>query len=437
MSKLSIRLSEETVKALGRAITDKADLIYQAYSPDGCYEVVNETHKQYQLLQDSGVISINPNNITLGSSFTAILKNLDRKSRNANIAPDIELSKHQISSEVALAQIKLDSLEDESEEMMHLANIRDTCICISEYLGREMANIEYIINSDLNNTPSIKEKRQVLESLNKKIKLQLEKIEILSRDELRKLHGEYTPAAVILNEYLADSISKFNIEMGVHLQKILILIDKLKKEQDRKSKRLWLLRKALRNNQLTPEKISIEYNDIVDKGLAFGGMALADTLHNIETVGDSEFLYSVVSKISAKKPKRKSDNLYKGEYEEFDREHKKPPPSPEKLLVMQYMADNCDMPSTKALSVREYWSLSGLERKIHYKAFLALFLKVAKSDFINDRIIKSKGQFSYKVYLKSQRLSDTCDTRYVVDAKYIKFNRTEESPSREQIWKQV
>jgi len=435
MSKVSLRLSEETIKTLGRAITDKADLIYQAYSPNGCYELVNDKHKQYQILQDSGVISINPNNITLGSNFTAILKNLDRKSRNANIAPDIELSKHQISNEVALAQIQSDSFEDESEEMLHLANIRDICISIAEYLGREMADIEYVINSDLNNTSNVKVKRQILEGLNKKIKLQLEKIEILSRDELRKLHGEYTPAAAILNEYLADSISIFNIEMGVHLQKILILIDKLKKEQDKKSRRLWLLRKALRNNQLAPEKIDIEYNDIVDKGLAFGGMALAGTLHNIETIDDSEFLFSVVSKISAKKPKRKSDNLYKGEYEEFDREHKKPPPSPEKLLVMQYMADNCDMPFTKTLSVREYWDLSDLKRKIRYKAFLALFLKVAKSDFINDRIIKSKGQFNYKVYLKSQYLSDTCDTRYVIDAKYVKLNKIEESPSRDQIWK--
>lgn len=435
MSKVSLRLSEETIRTLGRAVTDKADLIYQAYSPNGCYELVNDKHKQYQILQDSGVISINPNNITLGSNFTAILKNLDRKSRNANIAPDIELSKHQISNEVALAQIQSDSFEDESEEMLHLANIRDICISIAEYLGREMADIEYVINSDLNNTSNVKVKRQILEGLNKKIKLQLEKIEILSRDELRKLHGEYTPAAAILNEYLADSISRFNIEMGVHLQKILILIDKLKKEQDQKSRRLWLLRKALRNSQLVPEKIDIEYNDIVDKGLAFGGMALAGTLHNIETVDDSEFLLSVVSKISAKKPKRKSDNLYKGEYEEFDREHKKPPPSPEKLLVMQYMADNCDMPFTKALSVREYWDLSGLKRKIRYKAFLALFLKVAKSDFINDRIIKSKGQFNYKVYLKSQYLSDTCDTRYVIDAKYVKLNKVEESPSRDQIWK--
>lgn len=435
MSKVNLRLSEETIRTLGRAITDKADLIYQAYSPNGCYELVNDKHKQYQILQDSGVISINPNNITLGSNFTAILKNLDRKSRNANIAPDIELSKHQISNEVALAQIQSDSFEDESEEMLHLANIRDICISIAEYLGREMADIEYVINSDLNNTSNVKVKRQILEGLNKKIKLQLEKIEILSRDELRKLHGEYTPAAAILNEYLADSISRFNIEMGVHLQKILILIDKLKKEQDQKSRRLWLLRKALRNGQLVPEKIDIEYNDIVDKGLAFGGMALAGTLHNIETVDDSEFLFSVVSKISAKKPKRKSDNLYKGEYEEFDREHKKPPPSPEKLLVMQYMADNCDMPFTKALSVREYWDLSGLKRKIRYKAFLALFLKVAKSDFINDRIIKSKGQFNYKVYLKSQYLSDTCDTRYVIDAKYVKLNKIEESPSRDQIWK--
>ena len=435
MSKVSLRLSEETIKTLGRAVTDKADLIYQAYSPNGCYELVNDKHKQYQILQDSGVISINPNNITLGSNFTAILKNLDRKSRNANIAPDIELSKHQISNEVALAQIQSDSFEDESEEMMHLANIRDICISIAEYLGREMANIEYVINSDLNNTSNVKVKRQILEGLNKKIKLQLEKIEILSRDELRKLHGEYTPAAAILNEYLADSISRFNLEMGVHLQKILILIDKLKKEQDQKSRRLWLLRKALRNSQLVPEKIDIEYNDIVDKGLAFGGMALAGTLPNIETVDDNEFLFSVVSKISTKKPKRKSDNLYKGEYEEFDREHKKPPPSPEKLLVMQYMADNCDMPFTKALSVREYWDLSGLKRKIRYKAFLALFLKVAKSDFIDDRIIKSKGQFNYKVYLKSQYLSDTCDTRYVIDAKYIKFNKIEESPSRDQIWK--
>ena len=298
-----------------------------------------------------------------------------------------------------------------------------------------MADIEYVINSDLNNTSNVKVKRQILEGLNKKIKLQLEKIEILSRDELRKLHGEYTPAAAILNEYLADSISRFNIEMGVHLQKILILIDKLKKEQDKKSRRLWLLRKALRNSQLVPENIDIEYNDIVDKGLAFGGMALAGTLHNIETVDDSEFLFSVVSKISAKKPRRKSDNLYKGEYEEFDRKHKKPSPSPEKLLVMQYMADNCDMPFTKALSVREYWDLSGLKRKIRYKAFLALFLKVAKSDFINDRIIKSKGLFNYKVYLKSQYLSDTCDTNYVIDAKYIKFNKIEESPSRDQIWR--
>ena len=123
MSKVSLRLSEETIRTLGRAVTDKADLIYQAYSPNGCYELVNDKHKQYQILQDSGVISINPNNITLGSNFTAILKNLDRKSRNANIAPDIELSKHQISNEVALAQIQSDSFEDESEEMMHLANI--------------------------------------------------------------------------------------------------------------------------------------------------------------------------------------------------------------------------------------------------------------------------------------------------------------------------
>lgn len=433
MSKANLRLSEDVIKTLGRAITDKADLIYQAYSPSGCYEVINDRQKQYQILQDSGVISVNANNITLGANFSAILRKLDRKSRNTNIAPDIEMSKHQISNEVALAQIQSDSFEDDGEEVLHLANIRDICISIAEYLGREMADIEYVINSDLNNTPSIKVKRQILEGLNKKIKLQLEKIEMLSRDELRQLHGEYTPAAAIINECLSESISRFSFEMGLYLQKVLELIDKLKKEQGKKLKRLWLLRRVLRNSQFIPDKTDIEYAELVSSGLAFGGMALPETLHNIKLTDNSELLELSVSRINIQRPKRKSDNLYKGEYQELGKAYKKPQPSAEKLLVMRYMADNCDMPPSKALSVREFWELSGIKHKVRYKAFLALFLKVVKSDFINDRVVKTKGDFGYKVYLKSHYISDVCDTRYVTDAKYIKFEKNQ-APPREQIW---
>lgn len=435
MKKLSMKLSEEKIKSLGRAITDKSGLLYEAYLPSGYYEEINESQKQYKILQDSGVINVTPNNINLGSNFTAILKNLDHKSRNLNVAPDIELSKQSIGQSVLLAQLASDSFEDESEEIRHLADIRDIAISIAEYLGREMADIEYIINSDLNNTPNIKFKRIILEGLNKKIKLQLEKIEILSPQELHKLHGEYTDAAIILEEYLANSISRFNSEMGVHLDKILILIDKLKQEQDRKSKTLWLLRKALRNGQFAPDKTDLEYIDIEDSNLAYGGISIAENIHNVEISDDSYFLATVIEKLSPKKPKRKTDNLYSGEYHGGEKEYIKPPPSHEKVLVMKYMASNCELHHEKAVSLREYWELAELKHEIRYKAFLALFLKMVKSDFIEDRTIRTKDQSKFKFYLKSRTLSSTCSTRYVIDAKYIKFDKDDKPPLKEEIWK--
>ena len=431
-----IKLTEDKIKTLGRAITDKADVLFEAYSPEGCYGAVNTSSKQYKVLRDSGVISINANSITLGSSFRDILRTVDQKSYRTHTMPDVEDWKQNIHHSIQMAQAASDSFDETHDEMMHLANIRDEANMLSEALGREMANIEYIINSDLNNTPNIKAKRIILESLNKKIKSQIQKTAILGREELYKLHGDYTKAAVILDEYLSDSIVGFNHEMGVHLDKTILLIDKLKKDQNRQNKILWQLHKALRNEQFVPKHMGLELRDIESIGLAFGGIDVSDSLYNVELSDDSYLLATIMDKLASSKPitQGKDIKVYDGEYVESKEKSEQKSPSPEKLWVLKYLSNNNTDNLSRCYSVREYWQTAGLSHVVEYKAFLALVLKVCGSNFKNDHIIKKKDTCYWKLYLKKRWLSDTCDTMYITDAKYVRCHTTSTEPSENELW---
>lgn len=114
-----IKLTEDKIKTLGRAITDKADVLFEAYSPEGCYGAVNTSSKQYKILRDSGIISINANSITLGSSFRDILRTADQKSYRTHTMPDVEDWKQNIHHSIQMAQAASDSFDETHDEMMH------------------------------------------------------------------------------------------------------------------------------------------------------------------------------------------------------------------------------------------------------------------------------------------------------------------------------
>ncbi len=118
--------------------------------------------------------------MTLGASFKDILRTVDQNSYRTHTMPDVEHWKQTIHYSIQMGQAESDSFNEIPDEMMHLSNIINEVSMLSEALGHEVANIEYIINSDLNNTLNIKAKRITLKSLNEEIKSQIKKTAILS-----------------------------------------------------------------------------------------------------------------------------------------------------------------------------------------------------------------------------------------------------------------
>lgn len=440
------QITEDKIGDLGRAIASKSDFLLEIYlSSSPVFD--NKKTKHYRNLRDSGVINESDKGATLSREARYLLDNIAKKTHRRHVMPDVDVWKSQVEeySERALnAAYELDDSEDEEgylEAVSHL--VRD----LSDSLYREMADIEYIINSELSDTTNIKGKRVILTSLISRIGRQIDKLKTLSRNGLKECHAGNSKVEMILSLTLYEAVDKCIDEMQRHQTKTMALMDRLNKEHKRQNARVWRLHHSLRNNQYNPEETIFSFDDLVDLGLAAGGLDFTESLTNtdVDIESNNYFLLMTVGQISegdSTKKVARAANMYSGHVQQDDGEDeaeaetlgKEQSKTEQQEWGFSFLAYNNKHSYSENLSANEYWELFELEAIIERKAFLALILHQCKSDFLNDTIVRTADGYQWKLYIDTVKASPACATVYIKDVCYYRYKLTDGAPSREEVW---
>lgn len=441
------QLTHEKIEELGNAIKAQSELILEAYLSNKPVQYQGKQSKSFRHIRDYGIIEEYPEGIRPTNEMRQILHKMSKKNHHLHVMPDIEQWKQQIENLSKLAQNSADNFDFANEDR-YLEQITDTALMLASALRQEMANIEYTININLNNSYDIKAKRIMLQDLEKKIKSQTNKIQSLSRNELHACYGDNYKVRAILSDCISEVVDTCITELDQYLTKSIILIDKLQTEQNRQNQQLWAVNQFIKNGHYQPNNIQLSFDELVEHGLAFGGMLegedYADNALNIDTEleDNKHFLLTVLDNLSESKYPTNNhteiNNNYDNPVQKIDETDKVNEISKEQQLVFEYLKYNNREDFYTSLSVREYWQAFELEPRISYKAFLALVLHQCKNNFRNDNLVysdvKNGNTICWKIYLKTSMIG-LADTINVHDAHYIRYNKQQGEPTSEQIWK--
>lgn len=438
------QITEDKIGDLGRAIATKSDFLLEVYlSPIPVFD--SKKTKHYRNLRDGGIITESDNGASLTREGRFLLDNIAKKTHRRHVMPDIENWKSQVeeySKRALNAAYELDDSEDEEgylEAITHLA--RD----LSDSLNREMSDIEYVINSELSDTTNIKSKRVILTSLISRIHKQVEKFKSLSRGGLKECHAGNSKVERILSFSLYAAVDRCINEMQRHQTKTMILMDRLNKEHKHQNAMVWRLHHSLRNNQYRPDETVFSFDDLVELGLAAGGLDFTETLTNtdVDIENNNYFLLMTVGQISDSSPAVKTPNaanVYSGSVQKDDDVDDDEALGKEQTKTEQqewgfsFLSYNNEHPYSENLSANEYWELFELEAIIERKAFLALILHQCKSNFLSDTIVRTADGYQWKLYIDTIKSSPACETVYIKDACYYRYKLTDAAPSREEVW---
>lgn len=431
------QLTEEKIRDLGRAVDSRAELLLQAYLSELSIEDSQST-KHYRTLRDCGVIQEGVDSITLSKEMRRIFDVMAKKAHRLHVMPDIEEWKRNIEHYSKLALNASYDINESSNEQSYLDTIEDYSYELADALIQEMASIEFTINSELNNTFNLKSKRIILETLTQKIKSQIEKVQSLSREELHKCHAGNYKVSMILDSLLFGTIDQCIKELMISLDKTVVLIDKLKKEQTRQNEMLWRLHRHIRNGQYNPKDVVLSFDDLVAHNLAFGGMAVESHLTNVDIEGDKFLLLGLLDKMSA--PKRTIKDSVDNHYDDplLQVEDDKPNKailSEEQRWAYDFMKYNNTDNLDNNLSVKEFWERFEVNRIIEFKSFLALVMHICKSNFRGNTIVHTKDGYQWKLYLKTTTPSNLCHTVRIFDARYVRYKIADNEPSLDKVWK--
>lgn len=431
------QLTADKIRELGRATESRADLLLQAYLSELSIEDSQST-KHYRVLRDCGVIQEGLDSITLSKEMRRLFDIMAKKSHRLHVMPDIEEWKRNIEHYSKLALNASYEVDEASHEQGYLDTIEDYSYELADALIQEMASIEFTINSELNNTFNLKSKRIILDTLTQKIKSQIEKVQSLSREELHKCHAGNYKVSMILDNLLFGTIDQCIKELTISLDKTVVLIDKLKKEQTRQNERLWRLHRHIRNGQYNPKDVVLSFDDLVAHNLAFGGMAVETQLTNVDVEEDKFLLLGLLDKMSP--PKRTLKDSVSNHYDDpllhvDDDNTSKPRLSAEQRWAYDFMKYNNTNDINKNLSVRQFWERFEVNRIIKFKSFLALVMHICKSNFRDDAIVHTKEGYQWKLYLKTKTPSELCNTIRIFDARYIRYKVADNEPSLDKVWR--
>lgn len=432
------QITEDKIKELGRAITSKSEMLLESYLTRTPISDRGHT-KNHHLLRDFGIITEKDGGVQLTSEMIKIFDVIAKKTHRMQVMPDIEEWKRNVQHFSKLALNASYEMDESEDEQGYLDDVEHYVHSLGMALNQEMAGIEYIINSQLSDTVNIKSKRLTLNMLVQRIKSQIEKLQSLSREELHKCHAGNYKVAVILNGSICRVIDKCLDEMNNNLTKSVEMVDRLEKERKRQTDMLWRLHHHIRNNQYKPKEISLSFEDLVENGLAVGGMDLAEGCSNTEIEDNKHFLLTVLDKISeggnAQRTSMKVDSAYTGDIELMDNVEVKEEFSEVKSWAYSFLEYNSTDIESKRVSASEFWMQFELRKIIEYKAFLAMVLHLCKNDFREDNLVHTKAGYEWRLYLKTTTHSDICDTMYVQDARYIRYKAVDGAPDKDTVWK--
>lgn len=431
-------ITEDKIKELGRAIASKSDMLLEAYLARTPIPDHGHT-KNHHLLRDFGVITERDGGVQLTSEMVNIFDVIAKKTHRMQVMPDIEEWKRNIQHFSKLALNASYEMDESENEQGYLDDVEHYVHGLGMALNEEMASIEYIINSQLSDTVNLKSKRMTLNMLVQRIKSQIEKLQSLSREQLHKCHAGNYKVAVILNGSICRVIDKCLDEMNNNLSKTVEMVDRLEKERKRQTDMLWRLHHQIRNQQYIPKDISLSFEDLVDNGLAVSGIDLIESPSNTEIEDNKYFLLTVLDKISSngssqRKP-LKTDSSYTGDIQEMGKTEVNEEFSEAKNWAYSFLEYNSTDIESKRLAASEFWGQFELRNIIEYKAFLAMVLHLCKSDFQQDNLVHTELGYAWRLYLKTAKPSDICDTIYVQDARYVRYEIINGEPSKDVVWK--
>lgn len=433
------QLDNEKIIALGSAIERQSELLLDIYLSHQASNESYQSLKNYRTLREAGVLLESGNTVRLTQSFRRILDSIAKKSYRQQVMPDIEEWKRNLKLLSDLASNSSQQVGQHGETQDYLEQIFLSASELSEALFLEMANIEYTINAELNNTFDINAKRIILKSLVGKIESQVAKIGSLSRDELADCYQDNYKVAQILNLTLFNTLAQVLEDFHGYLAKAVSLIDSIEREQSRHKTNLWRLHTAMRVGEFDIKQVQLSYDDLIAFNLGIGGIDLpfnhsvnlADSYEN--NPENSQFLRALLEDLSKKSPlgKEKSEKIYQEPIQNSDKTEGEPQRQRTWLqqVALDYFKSNNTDDISKNRSVKDYWQSQQLYQQIEFKPFLAMILHTYKSDFHQDHVIKIKSvdndKLVWQLLLQSLNSTHANDTTRITDARIVRYRQSQ------------
>ena len=433
-------LDNDKIIALGSAIERQSELLLDTYLSHQATNEPYQAQKTYRTLREAGVLLESGDTVRLTQPFRRILDIIAKKSYRQHVMPDIEEWKRNLKLLSDLASNSSQQTGQHSETQDYLEQIFLSASELSEALFLEMANIEYTVNAELNNTFDINAKRIILKSLVARIESQVAKIGSLSREELAECYQDNYKVAQILNLTLFNTLAQVLEDFHGYLARTVSLIDSIEREQSRHKTNLWRLHTAMRVGEFDTKQLQLSYDDLIAFGLGVGGLDLpfnhsvnlSDCYEN--NLENSQFLRSLIEDLPkrAQLDKEKSEKIYQQPIQSSDGTDKEPQKKRTWLqqVALDYFKSNNTDDCSNNRSVKDYWHSQQLYQQIDFKPFLAMILHIYKSDFNQDHVINVKSvdnndAIIWQLLLQSLNPTHANDTKRITDARIVRYRQSQ------------